>query len=59
VRKRSTVVAAFAVVWMGAIIARDALDGVLSGHSIFAGFVLVVGVLELAKAVRARRAEGA
>jgi hypothetical protein len=52
--RRSTIVAAVAVVWMSLVLIRDLLDGTLSFMSAFAAFVLVVGVLELAKA-RARR----
>jgi hypothetical protein len=52
--RRSTKVAIFAVVWMGAIIIVDALDGAFGGHSAFAAFVLVVGLWEISKEVRLR-----
>jgi hypothetical protein len=52
--RRSTIVAAVAVVWMSLVLIRDLLDGTLSFMSAFAAFVLVVGVFELAKA-RVRR----
>ena len=56
-RIRSTFVAVLAVIWMGAVIINDALDGKLSGFSLFAAFVLVVGLWEISKAVRRRTAE--
>jgi hypothetical protein len=56
-RIRSTFVAVLAVIWMGAVIVGDALDGKLSGFSLFAAFVLVVGLWEISKAVRRRTAE--
>jgi hypothetical protein len=52
--RRSTIVAAVAVVWMSLVIIGDLWDGTLSFMSAFAAFVLVVGVFELAKA-RARK----
>lgn len=54
-RVRSAFVAVLAVIWMGAVIINDALDGKLSGFSLFAGFVLIVGLWEISKAVRRRR----
>jgi hypothetical protein len=56
--RRSTIVAAVAVVWMTAVLIVDALDGKFSGFSVFALFVLAVGLWEISKAVRARRAAG-
>ena len=52
--RRSTVVAAVAVVWMGAVLV--ALDGAFSGFAVFAALVLLVGIWEIGKAVRLRRA---
>lgn len=54
--RRSTKVAIFAVVWMGAVIVVDALDGAFAGYSAFAALVLVVGLWEISKEVRLRRA---
>ena len=54
--RRSTVVAAVAVVWMGAVLVVDALDGAFSGFAVFAALVLLVGIWEIGKAVRLRRA---
>lgn len=54
--RRSTIVAVVAVVWMGAVLLVDALDGALSGFALFAAFVLLVGLWEISKALRLRRA---
>ena len=40
---------------MGAVIIGDAFDGKFSGFSLFAGFVLLVGLWEIGKAVRLKR----
>jgi hypothetical protein len=56
-RVRSTFVAVVAVIWMGAVIIGDALDGKLSGFALFAAFVLAVGLWEISRAVRRRTAE--
>jgi len=52
--RRSTIVAAFAAVWMGALLIRDAA-GEFTVASVFIAFVFVVALFELGRAVRRRR----
>ena len=52
--RRSTIVAAFAAVWMGALLVRDAV-GEFTPGSIFVAFVFAVALFELGRAARRRR----